>query len=82
LTLSSTITTPETGEVDAALELVDGLELESCHYVHAVRADLLRRLDRVAEARTAYERALELVHSGAERRLLERRVGELDSPAA
>jgi RNA polymerase sigma-70 factor, ECF subfamily len=67
----------EAGEVEAALELADGLELERYHYLHATRAELLRRLDRVAEARTAYARALELVHSDAERRFLEQRLAEL-----
>ena len=67
----------EAGDVEAALALVDGLELDSYHYLHATRAELLRRLDRVDEARTAYERALELVHSEAERRFLEERVAEL-----
>jgi predicted RNA polymerase sigma factor len=38
---------------------------------------LLRRLDRVDEARLAYERALELVSSDAERRFLERRLAGL-----
>ena len=67
----------EAGEVEAALALVDRLELDSYHYLHATRAELLRRLDRVDEARPAYERALELVHSDAERRFLERRLAEL-----
>jgi RNA polymerase sigma-70 factor, ECF subfamily len=67
----------EGGEVEAALALVDGLELERYHYLHATRAELLRRLDRVEEARAAYDRALELVHSEAERRFLEQRLAEL-----
>lgn len=67
----------EAGAVEAALELVEGLELERYHYLHATRAELLRRLDRVEEARAAYDRALELVHSDAERRFLERRLAEL-----
>jgi RNA polymerase sigma-70 factor, ECF subfamily len=67
----------ETGDVEAALTLVDRLELENYHYLHSTRAELLRRLDRVEEARAAYERALELVHSDAERRFLERRLAEL-----
>jgi RNA polymerase sigma-70 factor, ECF subfamily len=67
----------EAGDVEAALALVDGLELDSYHYLHATRAELLRRLDRVEEALGAYERALELVHSEAERRFLEERVAEL-----
>ncbi len=42
-----------------ALALVDALELEPYHLFHAVRADLLLRLGRDAEALTAYERAIE-----------------------
>jgi len=68
----------EAGEVESALALVERLELDQYHYLHATRADLLRRLDRVEEARAAYERALELVHSDAERRFLEGRLAELD----
>jgi hypothetical protein len=41
------------------------------------RAELLRRLDRIEDARAAYDRALELIHSDAERRFLERRLAEL-----
>jgi RNA polymerase sigma-70 factor (ECF subfamily) len=67
----------EAGDAEAALTLVDGLELDGYHYLHATRAELLRRLDRVDEARAAYDRALELVHSDAERRFLEQRVAEL-----
>ena len=40
------------------------------HYLHAARADFLRRLGRAGEARAAYERALALVASEAERRFL------------
>jgi RNA polymerase sigma-70 factor (ECF subfamily) len=67
----------EAGEVEAALALVERLELDRYHYLHATRAELLRRLDRVEDARTAYDRALELVHSAAERRFLEQRLAEL-----
>jgi RNA polymerase sigma-70 factor (ECF subfamily) len=67
----------EAGDVEAALVLVERLELDRYHYLHATRAELLRRLERVDEARAAYERALELVHSDAERRFLERRLVEL-----
>jgi RNA polymerase sigma-70 factor, ECF subfamily len=67
----------EAGDLEAALAIVDGLELESYHYLHATRAELLRRLDRSDEARAAYDRALGLVHSDAERRFLERRIAEL-----
>jgi RNA polymerase sigma-70 factor, ECF subfamily len=67
----------EAGDVEAALARVDRLELDRYHYLHATRAELLRRLDRVEDARVAYERALELVHSEPERRFLERRLAEL-----
>jgi RNA polymerase sigma-70 factor (ECF subfamily) len=56
---------------------MDRLDLDRYHYLHAARADVLRRLDRAGEARVAYDRALELVHSGAERRFLEGRRAEL-----
>jgi RNA polymerase sigma-70 factor (ECF subfamily) len=69
----------EAGEVETALALADGLDLDDYLYLHSTRAELLRRLDRVDAARRAYGRALELVHSDAERRFLERRLGELDA---
>jgi RNA polymerase sigma-70 factor (ECF subfamily) len=58
---------------EAALGVVDGLPLEGYHPFHATRADLLRRLGRDAEAREAYDRALELATNPAERSFLERR---------
>jgi RNA polymerase sigma-70 factor (ECF subfamily) len=67
----------EAGDAEAALELAESLELDRYHYLHATRAELLRRLDRIDEARQAYGRALELVHADAERRFLERRLSEL-----
>jgi RNA polymerase sigma-70 factor (ECF subfamily) len=67
----------EAGDIETALALVDRLELDRYHYLHATRAELLRRLDRVEDARAAYDRALELVHSDAERRFLEARLAEL-----
>jgi RNA polymerase sigma-70 factor, ECF subfamily len=67
----------EAGDVEAALTLAESLELDQYHYLHATRAELLQRLDRVDEARAAYSRALELVHSDAERRFLEGRLAEL-----
>jgi len=67
----------EAGDVEGALALVEELELEQYHYLHSTRAELLRRLDRVEDARAAYGRALELVHSDAERRFLELKLAEL-----
>ena len=67
----------EAGDAEAGLAHADRLDLEDYHYLHATRAELLRRLERVEEARSAYRRALELVHSEAERRFLERRLADL-----
>ena len=67
----------EAGDVEAGLAVADALELDRYHYLHATRGELLRRLGRVDEARSAYERALELVHADAERRFLQERLAEL-----
>ncbi|MFE8948966.1 RNA polymerase sigma factor [Streptomyces sp. NPDC007856] len=56
-----------------ALGLVDSLDLGRYHVLHAVRADLLRRLGRTAEAAAEYGLAAELAGSEAERGYLERR---------
>lgn len=53
-----------------ALALVDGLDLGRFHLFHAIRADLLRRLDRVDEATVAYDTAIALAENKAERDLL------------
>ena len=71
----------EAGDVEAALALVERLELDRYHYLHSTRAELLRRLDRIDEARVAYARALELVHSDAERRFLEQRLADTAVPS-
>lgn len=61
------------GEVqgpDAALALVDELDLDNYHPFHATRADLLQRLGRNNEAAAAYERAAALAPTDAERDFL------------
>jgi RNA polymerase sigma-70 factor (ECF subfamily) len=75
--LNQAVAVAEAGDVEGALSLVERLELERYHYLHATRAELLRRLERHDEAREAYARALELVHSEAERRFLQQRLAEL-----
>ncbi len=64
---------------DAGLELVDALQdqLGGYRYLHATRADLLRRLGRADDAGVAYSRALDLTAAAAERRYLERRLAEV-----
>ena len=56
-----------------ALALVDDLDLSRYHVFHAVRADLLRRLGRDAEAAAAYEAAIDRVGNASERDFLRRR---------
>jgi RNA polymerase sigma-70 factor, ECF subfamily len=77
--LNQAVAIAEAGDVEAALALVESLELDHYHYLHAARAELLRRLGRVEDARAEYDRALELVHSDAERRFLERKLAELQA---
>ncbi|MEA2376058.1 MAG: hypothetical protein QOD53_2521 [Thermoleophilaceae bacterium] len=62
---------------EAGLALVEHLELDGYRYLHSTRAELLRRAGRAGEARTDYERALELAQTDPERRLLRRRLAEL-----
>jgi RNA polymerase sigma-70 factor (ECF subfamily) len=70
----------------SALRLVDVLaasgELRSYHLLHAVRADLLRRLGQWTEAQESYAQALELVTNDSERRFLERRLQEMADAGA
>jgi len=79
--LNGAVALAEAGDPEAALALVEGLELDGYHYLHATRAELLRRVGRVEEAREAYRRALELVHAESERSLLARKLAELDASA-
>jgi RNA polymerase sigma-70 factor (ECF subfamily) len=76
--LNQAVAIAEAGDVEAALARADRLDLDTYHYLHATRGELLQRLGRTGDARAAYERALELVHSDAERRFLERRLDELE----
>lgn len=66
---------------EQGLRLIDALlvsgHLIHYHLAHSARADLCRRLGRLAEARTSYEKALSLVRQESERRFLEERLREL-----
>jgi RNA polymerase sigma-70 factor (ECF subfamily) len=68
----------------AGLALIDALlargELGDYHLAHSARADLLRRLGRLVDARASYERALGLARQAPERRFLERRIREVSRP--
>src|SRR5882724_2829094 len=66
---------------EAGLALIDAIlargDLADYHLAHSARADLCRRLGRMTEARTSYQRALKLTHQDPERRFLEGRLQEL-----
>jgi RNA polymerase sigma-70 factor (ECF subfamily) len=70
----------------AALAVIDSLaatgDLDNYHLLHAARADLLRRAGASAEAARSYALALALVTNGSERRFLDRRLREVQPPAA
>jgi RNA polymerase sigma-70 factor (ECF subfamily) len=63
----------------AALAIVDALPLDAYRLFHAVRAELLRRLGRSADAVAAYERAEAMAENAAERDFLRRRRRALHS---
>jgi RNA polymerase sigma-70 factor (ECF subfamily) len=65
----------------AGLELVERIlargDLQDYRFAHAARAELCRRLGRIADARDSFERALALTKQEPERRFIERRLKEL-----
>jgi len=75
--LNRAVAVAEVEGADAALSLIEGLDLDGYHLHHAVRADLLRRRGRDREAALAYERALALTDNRAERDFLERRLRDV-----
>jgi RNA polymerase sigma-70 factor, ECF subfamily len=77
IALNRAVAVAELDGPGAALALVDGLDLDRYHAFHVVRADLLRRLDRPAEAAAAYEAAIALSDNAAERAYLRGRRDEL-----
>lgn len=77
VTMNRAIAVAEIDGPEAALSLLDELDLDEYRYYHATRADLLRRLGRSGEARDAYARALELTDSGPEFSFLESRLAGL-----
>jgi RNA polymerase sigma-70 factor, ECF subfamily len=80
VTLNRAVAVAMADDPAAGLVLVDALAaggaLDDYHLLHAARADLLRREGRMAEAATAYARALELATNAPERRFLARRLEE------
>jgi RNA polymerase sigma-70 factor (ECF subfamily) len=75
--LNRAVAVAKAGSPQAALEIVEGLELDDYRYLHSTRGELLARLGRPGEARAAYLRALELAASEPERQFLRLRLSEL-----
>ncbi|HEX6511271.1 MAG TPA: sigma-70 family RNA polymerase sigma factor, partial [Chloroflexota bacterium] len=75
--LNRAVAMAQVGSLQEALRIVDRLSLEDYSYLHSTRAELLRRLGHTAQARTAYERALDLTKNDRERRFLLRQIAEL-----
>jgi RNA polymerase sigma-70 factor (ECF subfamily) len=75
--LNRAVAVAELGAPAAALASVEALELDGYHLFHAVRADLLARVGRLAEADAAYAKAATLTANAGELALLERRRAEL-----
>jgi RNA polymerase sigma-70 factor (ECF subfamily) len=61
----------------AGLEILEHLDLDHYRYFHSTRAELLHRAGRDAEARDAFQRAIDLAQTEPERRILEQRVADL-----
>jgi RNA polymerase sigma-70 factor, ECF subfamily len=72
--LNRAIAVAEVEGPDAALAVLDGLDLENYHLYYAVRADLLRRLGRAEEAAAAYEAAIVRTNNASEREFLQQRL--------
>ena len=70
--LNRAVAVAEVEGPQAALALVDGLELGDFHLFHAIRAELLRRLGRDDEAARAYDEAIARGGNAAEREFLRR----------
>jgi len=70
--LNRAVAVAEVEGPDAALTVVDGLDLDDYYLFHAIRADLLRRLGRNSDAALAYEAAIAHAENAAERDFLQR----------
>ena len=75
--LNRAVAVAEVDGPDVALALTDGIALDGFYLFHAIRADLLRRLGRNAEASRAYQAAIALAENAAERGFLERRLAAM-----
>ncbi len=70
--LNRAVAVAEVEGPEAALTLIGGLDLDRYYLFHAVRADLLRRLGRNADAAAAYDAAIARCENATERAFLQR----------
>ena len=75
--LNRAVAVAEVHGVVHALQLVDAIDLPKYHLYHAVRADLLRRIGRTADAASAYRLALDNCENKKERDFLMRQCQSL-----
>ena len=75
--LNGAVAVAEAGDVEEALARVDRIELDQYHYLHATRAELLRRLGRSRGCPRRLRARARTRHSDPERRFLEKRLAEL-----
>jgi RNA polymerase sigma-70 factor, ECF subfamily len=71
--LNRAVAVAEVEGPEVALRLIDDLDLDRYYLFHAIRAELLRRLGRNAEAAVAYDAAIAGCQNAAEREFLQRR---------
>ena len=76
--LNRAVAVAEVEGSDAALTLVDGLNLTDYHLFHSIRAELLKRLGRNADAELAYDAAIASTENATERDFLERNQSQLE----
>jgi RNA polymerase sigma-70 factor, ECF subfamily len=77
IALNRAVAVAEVEGPSAALDLIDELNLDGYQPYHAIRAEMLRRLDRPTEAEDAYRAAIERTDNVSERRFLERKLNTL-----
>ncbi len=84
--LNAAVATSMIDGPEAGLRAIEAIaargDLADYRYLHAARADLLRRLDRMPEAALAYRRAIELTANEAEARYLADRLDACEEPGA
>ena len=80
--LNRAIAVAELDGPQPALELIDELPLEQYYLYHAIRADLLRRLDHTDQAQAAYRAAIDRTDNTAEIAFMKKRISSIRAPAS